>query len=189
MNAQELFNTWWKITLLILGLLLVVILPGFAFPTWYTIGKPEDSLEKGVFAEGSYQYTSNGSATHASTQGNLSENSNMSGPTTQTHVVGTWGNTALWGATAPPPCHEIVMRFFFYGSGGGRPYTDNTGQPSTSYKVALTKRTGGIYDILVEDKQPTYFDVKIFNALNPNNNYITDYKFDITVHGFKNSYS
>ena len=180
MNAQELFNTWWKITLLILGLLLVVILIGFAFPTWYTIGKPEDSLERGVFAEGSYQYTSNGSPTHSSTQGTWNEKYNMSTPVTQTHVVGTWGNTALWGTTEPPPCHQISLRFRF-----GESYTDDTGQPSNSYKVALTKRTSGIYDIFVEDKQPDHFDIMIYNALNPNNNYITDYKFDITVHGWK----
>tara|TARA_Y100000746_G_scaffold173586_2_gene150945 strand:- start:8219 stop:9412 length:1194 start_codon:yes stop_codon:yes gene_type:complete len=36
------FNTWWKMTLLIFAVLLVVILPGFAFPTWYTIGGEED---------------------------------------------------------------------------------------------------------------------------------------------------
>ena len=74
------------------------------------------------------------------------------------------------------------MRFYFYGNTS---YTDNTGQPSNNYKVALTKRTGGIYDIFVEDKQPNYFDVMMFNAVDPNNNYITDYKFDITVHGWK----
>lgn len=184
MNAQELFNTWWKITLLILGLLLVVILPGFAFPTWYTIGKEKSSLlEKGVFAEGSYKYTGYSSGTgHLSTQGSWTENYNMSGPTTEGFQLGTWGNTTLWGATAPPPCHEIVQRFQF---GGGTSYTDNTGQPSTHYKVALTKRTGGIYDIFVEDKQPTHFDVKLFNAVDPNNNEITTYQYDMTVHGFK----
>ena len=183
MNAQELFNTWWKITLLILGLLLVVILPGFAFPTWYTIGKPEDSsFERGVFAEGSYQYTGNNSATYTSDLGSWNEKFNMSTPVTQTHVVGTWGSTALWGATTPPPCHQIGLRFSF---AGGTSYTDNTGQPSNSYKVQLTKRTAGIYDIFVEDKQPEYFDVMIYNALDPGNNHIRDYKFDITVHGWK----
>ncbi|MAD24894.1 MAG: hypothetical protein CMO44_12065 [Verrucomicrobiales bacterium] len=35
-------NTWWKMTLLIFAVLLVVVLPGFAFPTWYTIGGEED---------------------------------------------------------------------------------------------------------------------------------------------------
>jgi len=35
-------NTWWKMTLLIFALLLVVALPGFAFPTWYTLGGEED---------------------------------------------------------------------------------------------------------------------------------------------------
>ena len=38
-----------------------------------------------------------------------------------------------------------------------------------------------MYDIFVEDKQPTYFDVKIFNSLDPSNNYITGYKYDIVV--------
>tara|TARA_B100000482_G_scaffold4646_1_gene3947 strand:+ start:2952 stop:4049 length:1098 start_codon:yes stop_codon:yes gene_type:complete len=47
MNAQELFNTWWKITLLILGLLLIVVLPGFAFPTWYGIGQDDEYIFSG----------------------------------------------------------------------------------------------------------------------------------------------
>ena len=40
-------NTWWKITLLILGLLLIVVLPGFAFPTWYTLGEGDEYVFSG----------------------------------------------------------------------------------------------------------------------------------------------
>ena len=47
MNGEGLFNTWWKITLLILGLLLIVVLPGFAFPTWYTLGQDDEYVFTG----------------------------------------------------------------------------------------------------------------------------------------------
>ena len=58
---------------------------------------------------------------------------------------------------------------------------DDAGLESNHYKVFLTKRKETMYDIFVEDKQPTYFDVKIFNSLDPSNNYITGYKYDIVV--------
>ena len=47
MNGEGLFNTWWKITLLILGLLLIAVLPGFAFPTWYSLGQDDEYVFTG----------------------------------------------------------------------------------------------------------------------------------------------
>ena len=102
-----------------------------------------------MWAEASYHYTGNNSADYQPTQSHLSEQFNLSGPTTMEHSVGNWGFPGdLDGTGAPawwsyaPDCHEIVQRFEF-----DSPYLDDAGQESNHYKVFLTKRKETMYDI------------------------------------------
>ena len=158
MGAQELFNTWWKITLLILGLLLIVVLPGFAFPTWYTLGQDDKYVFSGdppaginIRTRGNWNAVTDGIP--AGDWGNKNykfrlEKLDADGNNIVKHA--TWYTTSDGATSSTITCvldnhglvvGDIIVVSFMSTAGSGAAVYQNTEAQNGSYKVSGVPNT------------------------------------------------